>query len=56
MPLLIAPFPSLIGLIMGSISIRKSRNRLAKWSMVSNAILFVLPFLYWTVGTLIFGP
>lgn len=56
LPLLIAPFISLIGFALGYMSFRKSTNNLAKWGMVINVILFVSPFLYWTVGTLVFGP
>jgi len=48
LPLLIAPFISLIGFGLGYISFRKSPNNLAKWSMVINVILIVSPFLYWT--------
>lgn len=56
MPLLIAPFTSLIGFILGCISFSKSHNSLVKWSIVINTILFISPFLYWTIGALIFGP
>lgn len=55
-PILIAPFTSTLGFILGIISYKKSPNIFSKWGMVSNAILFVLPFLYWTIGTLVFGP
>lgn len=55
MPLLIAPFIGLIGLYLGYISHNKYPNNLAKWSLISNAILIIFPFLYWTLGTLFFG-
>lgn len=55
-PLLITPFITPIGFIMGLISIKVSRNKFGKWGVISNVILFVLPFLYWYLGTLIFGP
>ncbi|HYE10342.1 MAG TPA: hypothetical protein VEF53_09200 [Patescibacteria group bacterium] len=55
MPLLIAPFASLIGFVLGYIAYKKSPDSLAKWSIVMNTLLFISPFLYWTVGTLIFG-
>jgi len=54
-PLLIAPFTSLIGLILSYISFKKSPNTLLKWGIFINAIIFALPFLYWIAGTLVFG-
>lgn len=56
MPLLITPFITPIGFIMGVISFKISRNTFGKWGVISNVILFILPFLYWYLGTLIFGP
>jgi hypothetical protein len=55
MPLLIAPFAGLIGFILGCIALKNTTGSLAKWSIFMNTLLFVSPFLYWTVGTLIFG-
>ena len=55
MPLLIAPLIGLIGLFLGFISLNKYHNNLAKWWLISNTILLILPFLYWTLGTLFFG-
>lgn len=55
MPLLVAPLIGLIGLYFGYISHNKYPNNLVKWSLISNAILIILPFLYWTLGTLFFG-
>lgn len=55
MPLLVAPLIGLIGLYFGYISHKKYPNNLAKWSLISNAILIILPFLYWTLGTWFFG-
>lgn len=54
-PLLVAPLIGLIGLYFGYISHKKYPNNLAKWGLISNAILIILPFLYWTLGTLFFG-
>jgi hypothetical protein len=54
-PILIAPYAGIVGIILGFISSRKSRNNLAKFSIVINSILVVLPFLYWLLGTLVFG-
>lgn len=56
MPLLIAPFTSLIGIVLSWISLKTSPNSLARLGMVMNAILFLSPFLYWTVGAFFFGP
>lgn len=56
MPLLITPFITPIGFIMGVISLKISRNTFGKWGIISNVVLFILPFLYWYLGTLIFGP
>ena len=55
MPLLIAPLVGLIGIFLGFTSRNKYPNNLAKWSLISNGILIILPFLYWTLGTLFFG-
>ncbi|MHC1683063.1 MAG: hypothetical protein AB6733_08960 [Clostridiaceae bacterium] len=56
LPLLLAPFVSLIGLVFGVISFKVGSNKYGKWGIISNTILFVLPFLYYFFGTLIFGP
>lgn len=56
MPLMITPFTSTIGIVLSIMSLKKSHNIISKIGLISNAILFVLPFLYWTVGTLVFGP
>ena len=55
MPLLIAPFTSLFGFISSYISLKKMPNKIAKWSIAINVMLFVSPFLYWIIGTLVFG-
>lgn len=55
MPLMIAPFAGAVGFAAGFISYKKSPNSLAKWGMAMNALLFVIPILYWAVGTFIFG-
>lgn len=56
MPLLIAPFASILGFILGYISLKKSPNSFARLSIFINAILFISTSFYWTIGTLIFGP
>lgn len=56
MPLMIAPIIGLLGLCLGIISYKKFPDNLTKISLASNTILLVLPFLYWTLGTLFFGP
>lgn len=56
LPLMIAPFISAIGLVFGFISLKVSSSKFGKWGVVSNTILFLLPFLYLFLGTLILGP
>ena len=55
LPLMITPFICPIGIILGIISIKITPNKLAKYSIILNAILFFLPFLYWSLGTYFFG-
>jgi hypothetical protein len=56
LPLMVTPFISPIGFGFGITSILVSPNKFGKWGVISNTILFLLPFLYWYLGTLIFGP
>ncbi|WP_010249786.1 hypothetical protein [Acetivibrio cellulolyticus] len=56
MPLLIAPFVGVVGFVLSLISFKQAHNKLSMMSLICNVIMFVLPFLYWIVGTLIFGP
>lgn len=56
LPLLIAPFVSLLGAGLGYISFKRSPSNLVKWSITINVLLFISTVLYWTVGTLVFGP
>ena len=56
MPLLIAPFASLLGIILSLVSSRNSPNIYARLGLIINLILLVLPFLYWYIGAMIFGP
>ena len=56
MPLMLAPLICPIGILFGFLSIKTTPNKLGKWSIVFNFILIVLLFLYWTLGTLVFGP
>ena len=55
LPLMITPFICPIGIILGIISIKIIPNKLAKYSIILNVILFFLPFLYWFFGTYFFG-
>ena len=55
LPLMIIPFLCPIGIILGIISIKIAPNKLAKYSIILNLILFALPFLYWFLGTLLLG-
>lgn len=56
MPLLFTPFISPVGIILGIVSFLMYRNRIAKLGIISNSILFFLPWIYFYLGTLIFGP
>ncbi|MBC2579703.1 hypothetical protein [Clostridium sp. DJ247] len=56
LPLMIAPFISPFGFIFAFISVKVSSNKFGKWGIISNTILFFLPYLYWFLGTLILGP
>lgn len=55
LPLMITPFICPIGIILGIISIKITPNKLAKYSIILNIILFFMPFLYWYLGTYFFG-
>lgn len=56
MPLMISPLIGLVGLCLGIISYKKHHDSITKISLVINAILIPLPFLYWYFGTLFWGP
>ncbi|KUO75500.1 MAG: hypothetical protein APF77_22565 [Clostridia bacterium BRH_c25] len=55
LPLLIAPFAGFMGFITGYASLKIYANKFAKSGMAANVVLFLLPFAYWILGTLIFG-
>ena len=55
-PLMISPLVCPIGILCGFVSMKIKPNKLGKWSIIFNAILITLPFLYWVLGTLVFGP
>ncbi|MCY6372209.1 hypothetical protein [Clostridium ganghwense] len=56
LPLLLTPFISTVGIIFAIIALQKDYNRIIKLGIITNCILFFLPWIYWYVGTLIFGP
>lgn len=56
MPLILAPFFCTIGIFFGVLSIKTAPNKLGKWSIIFNCTIIAFPFLYWTLGTLVFGP
>jgi hypothetical protein len=56
MPLMLTPLVCPIGILFGVLSIKTIPNKLGKWSIIFNSVLISLPFLYWTLGTLILGP
>ncbi|KEI98967.1 membrane protein [Clostridium botulinum A2B3 87] len=49
--LLISPF----GFLLGILSIKIQSNKLGKIGVIINTLLFLLPFIYMTLGVLIFG-
>lgn len=55
-PLMLTPLICPIGILFGVLSIKTKPNKFAKYSIIFNAILIALPFLYWTLGTLVLGP
>ncbi|MCY6354328.1 hypothetical protein [Clostridium sp. ZS2-4] len=55
MPLLLTPFISPIGIIFAVAALQKNYNKIIKVGIISNCILFFLPWIYWGVGTLVFG-
>lgn len=55
MPLMSAPLICIIGTLLGVLSIKITPNKLGKISIIFNAILIILPFLYWYIGNLILG-
>ncbi|NFN19264.1 hypothetical protein FDB52_15555 [Clostridium botulinum] len=55
MPLMLAPYIYSIGVILALISRKLSDNRLWKVGIIFNILLIIAPFLYWHLGTLIFG-
>ncbi|MCY6485438.1 hypothetical protein OW763_13975 [Clostridium aestuarii] len=56
MPLVLTPYISPVGIILGIASFLIYSNRLAKLGIISNIILFFLPWIYFYLGTLILGP
>jgi hypothetical protein len=52
LPLFIAP----VGLILGLIPLKVSKDKIAKWGVILNIILFLYPILYFILVTLIVGP
>ncbi|EKX79515.1 hypothetical protein CFSAN001628_012393 [Clostridium botulinum CFSAN001628] len=50
--LLISPF----GFLLGILSIKIQSNKLGKIGVIINTLLFLLPFIYMTLGVLILGP
>lgn len=56
LPLLLTPLISTVGLIFAIIAFIKESNRIIKLGIITNCILFFLPWIYWYLGTLILGP
>ena len=55
-PILLTLFINPIGIFLGVLSFSKTQYIIAKWSIIVNSVMLTLPFLYFFLGTLIFGP
>ena len=55
-PIFFGTFISPIGFFLGFSSYVKTQSKIALLAIISNGVLFILPFLYFFLGTLIFGP
>lgn len=55
MSLLLSLYVSPIGIFMGYLSSRKIGSKYGKWAMILHSVLFILPIVYFIVGTLVFG-
>ncbi len=49
-------FSSPLGIILGFIGLRKYKDKASLWGIIANGVLGVVPFAYWTLGVLIWGP
>jgi len=56
LPVLLPVLTSPVGVILGLIGFRKNKDKLSLWGLITNCILFVVPFVYWFLGVLIWGP
>ncbi|EDU38843.1 hypothetical protein B2H94_03125 [Clostridium sporogenes] len=56
LPLFFGIFISPLGFLLGILSVRIETNKWGKLGIVINTLLFLLPFIYMTLGVLIFGP
>ena len=56
LPLLLPFFIAPVGIIIGLIGYLNLRNKLGVFGLVSNVVMFLLPFIYMIGGTLLFGP
>ncbi|AVQ37989.1 hypothetical protein C7M56_04555 [Clostridium botulinum] len=56
LPLFFGIFISPLGLLLGILSVKIQSNKLGKIGVIINTLLFLLPFIYMTLGVLIFGP
>ncbi|HGG0418056.1 hypothetical protein EXQ31_03970 [Clostridium botulinum] len=56
LPLFFGIFISPLGFLFGILSIKVQSNKLGKIGVIINTLLFLLPFIYMTLGVLILGP
>lgn len=49
-------FTSPVGFVLGLVVLNKLHKKSAKLALILNGALFFLPFLYFTVGTILLGP
>lgn len=56
LPLLMPIFISSIGISLGIIPLRKHKDKMALFGVITNMFLWFFPIAYFIIGTIIFGP
>lgn len=54
--ILIAPAAGLVGFLFGLMGFCKNRNNSSLLGIIWNIIIFIFPFAYWFIVTMILGP
>lgn len=55
LPVLISPVVSLAGFTFGFIGFNKNKNIVTLLGIICNTILFIFPFAYWFIATILYG-